>query len=440
MPSYQIEMLWECPQCHFKDNRGLARHCVHCGKPKTNAAIERMPDDTSIAAALSGEDERKAKAGPDWTCKFCQTLQNSLEPYCQECGSKGPEPKVRHGYVTPTEQTFEVKKKSGSNRIEFTPNPMVHENIPYREFVPNTGNYRDPPTAVEPPEPEEETLPKQPFRISRNAWNFLIGLSLFASVTLIVWLLLRTKEYDVTVQNVSWRHTVEVERFHSVDHDGFDPPNSAENVRDMGMRFHHMNHLKVGSHPESQAYTYSCRDHCVKTRGVCTTTPGSCTTTPRTCTSNKNGTASCSGGDRICSSPTRSCAPDTEHCPPCTGTRIVMIDDYQDFPVPRTWYSWAEWEWTHARTVVANGSTSDTHWPSDKELEPGYALQPREQERFLKGTFYQVQFSDGKDSWTINPKSLDDFSKYPVGARYRIRASAAGSVQVISSQGSTESY
>lgn len=447
MPIYQIEMLWECPQCHYQDNRGLARHCIHCGKAKTDAAIERMPDDTSIANALTGEAKRKAQAGPDWKCKFCATLQNSLEPYCRECGALGPTVSVRRGYAADSKRTFSNKSEAKKNvvqKIEVSPNP--HENVPYREFVPNTGDYRNPPTAIEPPLEKEDLTknygvqPDNCNKLSATSKKAFLGTGITAAVIFVLWLLFRTKEYDVTVRNVSWHHSVEVQRFHSVPHDGFDPPSDAENIRDLGMRFHHMNHMKVGSHPETQSYTYSCRTHCTTTRGACTTTPERCTTTPRTCTSNKNGTATCSGGDRSCTPSSRSCAPDTEYCPPCTGTRVVMIDDYQDFPITQTWYSWSEWEWTHARTVVADGTTNETRWPSDKELEPGYTLRPREQERFLKQASYQVQFSDSKESWKFNPKTLDEFSKYRVGSHYRIRANAAGSIAVLSGQGMTESY
>lgn len=429
-------MLWSCPQCHYADNRGLARHCVHCGKAKTEHAIERMPDDTSINNALSGNDLRKAKAGPDWKCKFCATLQNSLEPFCQECGSPKDDSKKTSKAPAP--------KKVQPQRMEHYPNPLIHENIPAptHEFLPNTGNYRDPPVKVEPPTPpapqEPEDVPE--FRKTSPAVKkALLGAAIVASVVFALWLLLRTKEYDVTVQNVSWRHTVKVQRFHSVNHEGFDPPGNAENTQDLGMRFHHMNHLLVGSHPETQSYTYSCRDHCITTRGICTTTPERCTTTPRNCTSNKNGTASCTGGDRSCTPASRSCAPDTERCSPCTGTRVVMIDDYRDFPVSRSYYSWSEWEWTYARTVPASGSSTETHWPSDKELEPGYALQPREQERFVKESYYEVIFSNNKETWKIHPETLDEFSRYPLGKHYKIRANAAGSVTVLSGQGNGSS-
>lgn len=89
MPTYQIEMLWKCAQCPAHTiNRGLSRHCSNCGHPKDDKCEEFFPDDISEASAIQDTSQLKlAQAGPDWKCKYCESLQTSTGPFCSNCGA-----------------------------------------------------------------------------------------------------------------------------------------------------------------------------------------------------------------------------------------------------------------------------------------------------------------------------------------------------------------
>lgn len=463
-------MLWECPQCHFRDNRGLARHCTHCGRPKGADAVERMPDDMSEDNALSGEAQRKALAGPDWKCKYCNFLQNALGEFCQECGASRGEGRKDWDYKGPGEvvakEAVEISRPSARRRratIEVSPpvkiaHPATEDDcgfpeprrgsavttddyappvdVPEREFEPNTGGYRDPPKARTPAPVSAPVRPKDRGHLQ----GFLIGALVIALVGTAIWLLFRTKEYDVTVSEVSWKHDVVVYRLHAVRKQGWTPPPMSEDVRDEGLRFHHTDRLKVGSHKEKEKYKYDCEDHCTTTKGACRTVKGKCTKTKVVCKPNKNGTANCTGGDKVCEPDGKECDKDIKVCPKCEGERNVDVDDYQDFPVNRTWYSWTEWDWDAARTISASGNTIQTRWPSERELEPNPPLAPREQEKTTRVASYEVRLSHSRDFWTIRPKSVEEFSRYEPGSRFRIRVGAAQGVTVISGSGTTTDY
>lgn len=85
MQKYVIEMLWDC-SCGHKGNDGLSKHCTNCGRPKDPGCEDYFPSDISETNALRGEAKRKAEAGPDWQCMYCQSLQSSLNKCCSECG------------------------------------------------------------------------------------------------------------------------------------------------------------------------------------------------------------------------------------------------------------------------------------------------------------------------------------------------------------------
>lgn len=87
MREYTIELFWRC-QNDKTLNRGLAAYCSECGKPKRATDEEVWPDDLSESNAIRDlEQLRLANGGPDWSCKFCDTLQNSTGQFCIHCGA-----------------------------------------------------------------------------------------------------------------------------------------------------------------------------------------------------------------------------------------------------------------------------------------------------------------------------------------------------------------
>jgi len=87
MSEYTIELFWRCGSDKTL-NRGLAAFCEGCGKPKQPTDEEVWPDDISESNAIRDPEQlRLAKAGPDWQCKFCDTLQNSTGQFCVHCGA-----------------------------------------------------------------------------------------------------------------------------------------------------------------------------------------------------------------------------------------------------------------------------------------------------------------------------------------------------------------
>lgn len=430
-------MLWTCRICQSADNRGLHKHCTNCGKPKDERDEERFPDDLSEANALSGEDRRKALAGPDWKCKFCDSLQNSLGKCCSECGcDRGTGAKLWEALEQAVTQNVETGRKSPIRkrraRIEVDPSVLSSASTPHqseptptafeseaRDFVPDTGGYRTPPKIFV----EKTPLHHRPG--VRQAMGVLLAVGL---VSLILWLIFRTKVVDAQVTAVSWQHDVIVDRYQVFRKEGWDSDPGAFEVHDEGRRVHHYDHVQVGSHQESYQESYTCGE-------TCTTVKGSCRTTSRSCTSNKNGTATCTGGDRVCDPDTRSCSPKT-----CTRTARRTVPDYEDQPRYRTWYSWKVWEWGYNRTVRASGSSMETRWPADSELRPAGTLAPGEQERTRRQEFYSITFSDRKDSWTIKPKSESDFQRFPPGSRFKLKVGIANGVTVLGANGSSDEY
>lgn len=244
MTEWTIEVLWQCSVCERRGNRGLKdRYCTNCGHKKDASDGEYMPKDTSEVAALSGDDDDRARAGADRVCQYCDSLQSRLNKCCGNCGASD---------VEPTRSATEEPRAC---------------------------------TSDEPVASDAFAAPRM-----RSWWPKLVVGAAVASLTWLGYWLFAPRVVDAVVTGMYWKHEVAIQRWQVNAHDGFDPEGAAFDVTPVGMRHHHYDHVHVGSHREPYRESYTCGQ--------------SCYTTPRTrsCRSNSNGTATCSsgGGDRVC--------------------------------------------------------------------------------------------------------------------------------------------
>jgi hypothetical protein len=407
MPEYTIEMLWRCHVCGQEKNRGLMRHCRNCGHPKDDKDEESFPED--LTRALAGEDEARAKAGPDWKCRFCESLQSALNKCCTECGV---DPVTGNKPWEATIKEVRELEPSGT-KIETS----------HKETIGTENGATAPPVEITP-----STEPvAQPFPWEALVRPGLAALGLLAFV-LLMWLLLRTKIVDVHVASVHWEHRVLIDRYQVFHRSGFDPEPGAFDVDPLGQRFHHTEHVRVGSHTERYIVQVSCGQSC--TDNPCYTTPRNCYTTPRNCTSNKNGTANCSGGDRVCTGGDRVCPPPSCVTKYCDEPRTRTVDDYEDQPRYREYYAWNAWDWGYNRTVRRSGQTLETSWPTAADLAAPLADGEREKSR--REEEYHVAFA-GKDqkSYDYDPRDESEFQRFAPGSSFKIKVGIARGVEVL---------
>lgn len=409
MPEYQIEMLWRCRVCmEHRVNRGLAKHCSNCGHPKDDQDEEMFPEDISEANALTGEDKRKALAGEDWKCKFCSSLQSALNKCCTECGADMETgARVWLTKELSITQDVETGKKSAVKARKTKVNKNVSTRAQKEDIL--FGVDGDGSTA-------EQGIPETKIRFkSQIPWHkILIGAAAVSLISLLVWVLFRTKTVDAHVTQTHWEHKVLIDRYQVYNREGWSPEPGAFNIVNEGRRIHHYDHVKTGSHTERYTEKVACGQNC--------TTP-SCYTTSRTCTSNKNGTANCSGGDRVCPPP--SCT--TKYC---DEPRTRTVDDYEDQPRYQDWYAWSVWDWGYNRTVRHSGETFETDWPSEKEITVPLAV--GEKERSHQEEEYTIVFTEPEGAThEINPKTESEFRQYPIGRVVKLKVGIVHGVEVL---------
>jgi len=438
MPTYTIEMLWKCRFCQKTENRGLSKHCPGCGHPKDDQDEEYFPADTSEANAIRDSGKlAAANAGPDWKCSYCQSLQSATHKCCDECGcdkvtgerlwlAKVERLDPDTGVVTETvEETGSTATSSVPDDKPVVEGLVAHAAAPERAAQLRGRVQRIADNAEE--DIRRDRGQRERFEQIRIPLTVVCVAAVFG---LLLWLIFRTRVVDASVTALAWEHRVHIDRYQTMPHEGWDPPYDAVDRRDLGPRVHHHDHVKIGSHQEHHTVYDDCR--CTTEKGACHTEKGACTTTPRTCRSNKNGSATCSGGDRSCSPDRRVCDADKRKCDRCPREVYETIDDYEEQARYQEWFTWLAWEWIPNRIIRRSGSGLDTAWPDGEALEPPVPFTPGQQERSHREAVYKVTFTDSdKETHAIEPKSLDEFEKYPAGRRVKLKLGVAHGVEVM---------
>ncbi|MCP3097320.1 hypothetical protein LZ198_00380 [Myxococcus sp. K15C18031901] len=392
MSERQIEMFWRCSSC---DHRNLGRHmvCQHCKSAKDGSERYEMPEDTASAATVTDEALlRMALAGPNWRCAYCDSDQRALDGSCRNCGASvpplpDPGPASADSPEGAESLWGKLKRRRGCTALVLL---VVFFGCCCPCLMNSSGSKTT--------EPTEQAAARNGPEWSRK----------------------------LTVREVSWAHTVTVDRYQLVDEEGFaeDRPAKALQVQSRGKRHHHDEQVLVGHETvyftesvqrgyDSESYTE--REACGED---CQTTPEKC---KETCTSNRNGFATCkttcTGGGRSCT--TRYCS--------VRKTRKVprYVDERRSRQEPRyrteahsaTWFGWKEWQWKFDRKVNATGATLETRWPTEAELRPVKPLAKGERERSERGGTYRVVLKDdAHPPVDYAPATLEEFQRFSPGS------------------------
>ena len=398
---WKIEMLWDCPAGH-KRQLGRNLQCSECGYARVEKDEYYMPDDPEHAPEVTDAKQLEdACAGPNWTCEFCGKHERRNGNECANCGAKPKEDVLSDApalvYDTATFPDISTKQEP-ENTPENTPVPQQISVPPEDDVINDFSATRRRFTA---------------FKIGSIITGVLLGISF------IIWLFIPSK-VDTTVQSVAWTHTIHIERKQIVEQTGFeeDEPGDAFNIQPDGTKYHHSNHVRIGSHIEHYNVSVQCGQTCVDIPRRCSTS----------CTPGKNGYASCR---ESCSGGGKSCSPKY-----CDQDRTRTVDDYEDVPVYRPYFSWAVWRWVHNRDVVHSGATLETNWPSADEEHLDAGVSPGEEERESgRDESYTVVFGDGKETWTSHPSGENNFKRYSLGSKWTITKDHLGIIHDIQPTG-----
>lgn len=420
--SWTIEMLWQCAHCQTINPgmSGVEREslkCKNCGADKSDEPWI-MPDSPEHAKALEGELDRKARIGPNWTCKFCKAESRADRKTCEVCGAtraetpRPPMPAVRRTEVAPAE----TAPPRPSSPLPPLPEPTVHVSpTGYRPQEPLAKaweaavGYRQAPF-VEPTRPdvyEEDDPPQQD-----EPWVFIKAILIVVLIGLFaafLYWLLSPNETVVRVARMTWARERRLEERHSYDGEGW------RSRAPSGV-------YEWLSCETRQSGTENCHPHDCNCRQVareCNCSGGdayscncrrSCSTS---CTSNRNGSASCS---ERCSESCSTCRT-PRRCSTCYDRRCDTC--YDQCPVYEDWCRYRYYQWDQMAQRRTAGEGTQCSWP---DLTAEGPLQ-----RVLSEEHYEVVFTDtgSPRTWT-RVYGYGRYAAFAVGQRWRVEWTRAG--------------
>ncbi len=106
---------WDCPACGHKRVEGPVSNCTSCGKPR-GPGVAFYTDD-SAPVVEDPEMVARARAGADWQCKYCRADNRAGVLECASCGA-GPDGTVRRAQqYMPNQPPAPPPKKSSTGLI-----------------------------------------------------------------------------------------------------------------------------------------------------------------------------------------------------------------------------------------------------------------------------------------------------------------------------------
>jgi len=206
------EGAWDCPSCGRKRNRGPAKFCGGCGAPRGDDVQFYLPEDARV---VEGDEAARAKAGPDWTCSYCDGDNPADAGFCSGCGAT----------------------KDGKPR----------EVVEYKGEAPTAA-----PVAGQPllsaPAPAPPTGKSN--RLKKGCG---IGCLSILALIFLLWFLGRPREAAMTASAFHWERAVQVEQMKTVEEGAWEGevPSGAR-VLSTGRKLHHVEKIKVGSQTKTR--------------------------------------------------------------------------------------------------------------------------------------------------------------------------------------------
>lgn len=197
-----VELFWECPNCRG-ENLGSDAICSNCGRPQ--------PDDVEFYQGSHQEiikDEAKlkrAKAGADIHCSYCDTRNPGDAKQCKQCGAS-----LSEGTQRKSAGRVVGSFVAGKGSLIECPN-CASPNAYVNRQCHNCGtplSHRQKAKKAE----EKVAAPK------RNLFIF-IGLGILFACAAIYFLFIRTSELSGVVTGVAWERSIEIEEYASVERD-----------------------------------------------------------------------------------------------------------------------------------------------------------------------------------------------------------------------------
>lgn len=351
---------WDCQYCGEVGILGRHKVCPNCAHSRPEGTKFYLPPEEEVVEEAGLQQQ--ARLGPDWICEYCSSSNPADLTVCRHCNA-------------PREATTPEQQVKSYDLGE----------------VPTAGDMDldTPPERQPPPPPPQQRLQRK-WLLPAIAAVALLCLGLLG------FLLFRTDNVPVTVDNVNWQRTIQVQALQTVTEEGWQVPDGGR-ILDQREEIHHYDQEIVGY--ETKQRQVSERVQVGERTYVC-------------------GQEDLGNGffqDVECTEPVYE-----------TQSRTESYEDpvYRQVPVYQTLYTYEVDRWTDTRLAQAGGDDHRAYWP-----ETALAANEREGER---GERYQIVFVDEDGNRYPMDFDEEEWLTFEAGGSYQLKVNQLGNpIEVI---------
>lgn len=219
-----IEGFWNCDACGSTNIRGGIRECPNCGKARdenttffiNKKKITYVPNEKAV----------HINRNPDWKCNFCEQLNSDDDKVCVYCAAPRTAENLNY---------FEIKNQKEANENE----EMLHSiDNEMKEFS-NVSSFYTINNF------DEKNVSNSFYSIKSYIFShlsyILIALFTVLGIAALVFLFL-PKEQEITITQMSWKRSINIERLQTVQESDWSLPSGARLIR-TNLEFSHFQNV-----------------------------------------------------------------------------------------------------------------------------------------------------------------------------------------------------
>lgn len=184
-----LEGFWDCKYCGTTRIGGRRRQCPNCSKARDDNTTFYL--DTTKNRYVPEKKAIKINKNPDWICNYCNQLNSDNDDVCIYCGATRTSENLNY---------FENKEKKKQQKQECTEEnnqEEVSEKNSWQSSLHNLKNYSIP-------------------NFFAASWKPVLITLLIVISILGIFLLFKPKEYEITINELSWERSINIERYQTV--------------------------------------------------------------------------------------------------------------------------------------------------------------------------------------------------------------------------------
>lgn len=210
-----IEGFWDCKHCNTVGIRGGIRECPNCSKARDENTTFYL--NKKKISYVSKEKAASINRNPDWICKYCNGLNSDNNKTCVSCAA--PRTDKNLNYFQNRSKKIKEKNEELLENTQFEEEKDVSYDSLYD--LSNDDNSNN----MSHNYPEKNTYFLKNILFSTFSKIFLILFSLIGIGGLIY--LLIPKPQEITIEEMSWAYSIDIDRYQTVEESGESLPSGA---------------------------------------------------------------------------------------------------------------------------------------------------------------------------------------------------------------------